>query len=139
MWDCLLSQQHQLQDAKDCIFSLSLEESSGYTFSVTFTRYLQCKITKIVIAVHRLMTVSAAVVYVETHPPVIWTGKTRFECIEMSLDGWWWWWTGEKIRRVKRSSNIANYGLKMGVTHVCKFISGYKHFLTDLTCELTGT
>ena len=43
------------------------------------------------------MTMSPAEFYVETPPPVIWTGKTCFGCVEMSVDGW----TSEKIRMVK--------------------------------------
>ena len=69
------------------------------------------------------VTTTAAYLYVETRPRVIWTGKNEYGRVEIWVDGWW---MGKKRRSKKRSSktiDIVSYALKVsenGVT--CVFV-----------------
>ena len=65
--------------------------------------------------------------YVETRPPIIWTGKNEYGRVEILVDGLW---TGKKLRSKKRSSktiDIVSYALKVSVNGVkCVFVAHFR-------------
>ena len=78
-----------------------------------------------------------AQLYVETRPPVIWTGKNEYGWVEVWVDGQWTDKKNEGAKKASKTIDIVSYALKVSVKwcHVClQLISGHQAHLK--VCKL---